>query len=538
MKNNKKTIKIIVITIISLILLSLLVISSYFLFFKQDKYEFKLKGEDELTIEVFDKYDEKGYTFFINDEDLSNKIIVDGIVNTDIVGKYELSYIYEAVVYGKRLINVVDTLKPKITLKGEKEISLIETSKYNELGAEAIDNYDGDITDKIVIEGKVDTNKVGEYIIKYKVEDSSNNQNEISRKIKVTEKPKEIVKNIIVEDNKSSTPQAPTIKSGEVNNITFTQNGIRVEGCTSENVHPTSVSLNNKLFSAEVTNNCYKSDINLADLENGDYTLYINNNDHYEKAINKLDVMLQIKRGKVGNKLVTFDYANNNVNINISDFYYEYDVIIDVGHGGTDPGATNIYIAEKDMNLQVSLYEKQKFEEAGLKVLMIRTDDSYGSGMGPSNLKPLYRRAYYMGYYGVTSKVVYSNHHNASSNSKSAGFEIYANNKMSDLSTEINILNTVGSITDTTKIKANAIYGRDYDSGSLLNKTNGEFYNNKNYYAIHRIPSELFNVNKVVIYESCYITNIDDFINYWNNEAWKKISDIKVENYIKKIKSM
>ncbi|MBE6143964.1 MAG: DUF5011 domain-containing protein [Firmicutes bacterium] len=537
MKNNK-ILKIIGISLVSITILSLLLVGAYFLFLKQDKYDFKLKGKEEVIIEVFDKYEEKGYKFFINKQDVSNKIIVKGSVNTGVIGKYELSYIYEDKVYGKRIIEVVDTKKPEITLKGEKEISLIETSKYNELGALAIDNYDGDITDKIIIEGKVDTNKVGEYTIKYKIEDSSNNKNEVSRKIKVTEKPKEIVKNIIVEDNKSSIPQVPTQKSGEVNNITFTQNGIHVEGCTSENIKPTSVSLNNKLFRAEVTNNCYKSDIDLTTLENGDYTLYINNNDHYEKAINKLDTMLQIKRGKVGNKLVTFDYTNNNVNINISDFYYEYDVIIDVGHGGSDTGATNIYIAEKDMNLKVSLYEKQKFEEAGLKVLMIRTDDSYGSGMGPTSLKALNRRAYYMGYYGVASKVIYSNHHNASSNSKASGFEIYATNQMSDLSTEINIFNAVSGIKDTTKIKANAIYGRDYESGSLLNKTSGNVYNNKNYYAIHRIPSELFNLNKVVIYESCYISNIDDFINYWNNEAWKKISDIKVENYIKKIKSM
>lgn len=537
MKNNK-ILKIIGISLVSITILSLLLVGAYFLFLKQDEYDFKLKGKEEVIIEVFDKYEEKGYKFLINEQDVSNKITVKGSVNTDVIGKYELYYIYEDKEYGKRIIKVVDTKKPEITLNGEKEISLIETSKYNELGALAHDNYDGDITDKIEVEGKVDTSKVGEYTIKYKIEDSSNNKNEITRKIKVTEKPKEIVKNIIVEDNKDTLPKAPTNKSGEINKITFIQNGIHIEGCTSENIKPTSISLNNRLFSAEVNNNCYKSDINLTTLENGNYTLYINNNDHHEKAINKLDTMLQIKRGKIGNKLVTFDYTNNNVNINISDFYYEYDVIIDVGHGGTDTGATNIYIAEKDINLKVSLYEKQKFEEAGLKVLMIRTDDSYGSGMGPTNLKALYRRAYYMGYYGVTSKVIYSNHHNATNSSKVSGFEIYATNQMNDLNTEISIFNAVNSIKDKTKIKANAIYGRDYESGSLLNKTSGSSYNNKNYYAIHRIPSELFNVNKVVIYEGCYITNIDDYINYWNNEAWKKISDIKVENYIKKIKSM
>lgn len=42
-------------------------------------------------------------------------------------------------------------------------------------GATATDDKDGDITNKIVITGKVDTKKEGTYIITYTVEDSSKN---------------------------------------------------------------------------------------------------------------------------------------------------------------------------------------------------------------------------------------------------------------------------------------------------------------------------------------------------------------------------
>jgi len=245
--------------------------------------------------------------------------------------------------------------------------------------------------------------------------------------------------------------------------------------------------------------------------------------------VNKLDALLQIKRAKIGNKLVTFDYTNNNVNITVQDFYYEYDVVIDVGHGGWDTGATNIYNQEKNMNLIVSLYEKEKYEAAGLKVLITRTDDSYGAGMGNFS-KALYNRAYYIGYYGVTSKVVYSNHHNSSSISTASGFEMYTSNSMSNMTTELSIFNRVAN--------ANDIYARDYWTGELSSKKDGQVYNLKNYYGILRIPSELFNVNNITIYESCYLSNTDDYINYWNNENWKIISDIKVEQYISKINSL
>ena len=79
---------------------------------------------------------------------------------------------------------------------------------------------------------------------------------------------------------------------------------------------------------------------------------------------------------------------------------------------------------------------------------------------------------------------------------------------------------------------------RDYNTGTLYSKSAGQVYNYKNYYGILRIPSELFNINNITIYESCYLSNIDDYISYWNNENWKNISDIKVENYISKINAL
>jgi hypothetical protein len=57
-------------------------------------------------------------------------------------------------------------------------------SVYEELGAVAMDVWDGDISASVVVEGEVDTGKVGEYEVKYNVSDAAGNKaQELVRKI-------------------------------------------------------------------------------------------------------------------------------------------------------------------------------------------------------------------------------------------------------------------------------------------------------------------------------------------------------------------
>lgn len=51
-------------------------------------------------------------------------------------------------------------------------------------------------------------------------------------------------------------------------------------------------------------------------------------------------------------------------------------VVIDAGHGSIDPGAHYQGIEEKDINLQVAYILKELLEEANIKVIMTRLDDS------------------------------------------------------------------------------------------------------------------------------------------------------------------
>lgn len=89
-----------------------------------------------------------------------------------------------------------DEVKPIVTLKGNKEITIDEGGQYKELGVIATDNVDGDISknvkisflrdDKVV--EKIDVNISGKYLVKYLVEDLSGNvSDEISRIVIIPE---------------------------------------------------------------------------------------------------------------------------------------------------------------------------------------------------------------------------------------------------------------------------------------------------------------------------------------------------------------
>jgi N-acetylmuramoyl-L-alanine amidase len=53
----------------------------------------------------------------------------------------------------------------------------------------------------------------------------------------------------------------------------------------------------------------------------------------------------------------------------------EKKICIDPGHGGSDPGASGHGLIEKDLTLEASLYQKKRFEDHGIQVIMTRTTD-------------------------------------------------------------------------------------------------------------------------------------------------------------------
>lgn len=148
----------------------------------------KLEGEVYQKVPVFEEKTFEGATLERFGKKMQGKIREKSNVDFQKIGKYKIQYIYK---YGiipiqkTRTIEVVDEESPVLTLKGEKEKTLCPNSEYEEEGFTAIDNYDGNITDKVKITKK-------ENQIFYTVKDSSKNKAQIVRTLKKedTEKPK------------------------------------------------------------------------------------------------------------------------------------------------------------------------------------------------------------------------------------------------------------------------------------------------------------------------------------------------------------
>jgi len=142
-----------------------------------------LTGFASVTLDQDSEYDDPGATAFDNvDGDITSNIITTGLpIDKSVVGAHTISYDVSdsagnAADTEYRTVNILDTTKPVITLNGNPGVGLLEGSLYDDPGAEAEDNVDGDITSDIVVGGDtVDTSVLGTYTISYDVSDSAGN---------------------------------------------------------------------------------------------------------------------------------------------------------------------------------------------------------------------------------------------------------------------------------------------------------------------------------------------------------------------------
>lgn len=91
----------------------------------------------------------------------------------------------------------IDDEVPILTLNNSDKINLNIGDEYIEYGANASDSCDGNITDKIVILGSVDTNTEGIYKIKYSIKDSLNNETIKYREVIVSDNNKKQTNSLI-----------------------------------------------------------------------------------------------------------------------------------------------------------------------------------------------------------------------------------------------------------------------------------------------------------------------------------------------------
>lgn len=492
-----------------------------------DDVSFSLNGPDYNTVFVNGSYEEKGANIIVDGVDCSNDIIIDSSsVDVSRVGVYHVIYSYVSnmnkVTTLYRTINVVDNEAPSIVLLGSNVYSMYVGDNYDEAGFLVSDNSNEDLHENVIISNNIDVNSPGVYSVNYSVSDSSGNSTSISR-------------TVIVKYNFSNSTNSLVSNS-------FTSNGLFFRGMINNYNFQYKMMLKNKDNGSEyifdVSNDgygYYQFSLDVSSLSNGSYDFYLVNDD-LEPLVSNIVDYKRIVRAHVGDKLVTMSYDKNIVCMDVQNFEYLYDVVIDPGHGGSDYGATNGHYYEKSINLEQSLYEKERFEAHGLKVLLLRDSDNYGVVMGNDSWEMIDRKGYAVGYYGAVSRIVYSNHHNSSGNSSSAGWEILvpAWASYDDLSVEHKIADAWSSMYIESINPYYRFYTKDYEKGESNNKINGEVYGFEDYYAVLRIPNKLFGV-KNVLYEGAYINNSNDMYWYYDMGNWKALSEVKIKAYVESL---
>ena len=526
-------------TVVLLILVSVLGVTYSFEYDDDADISFEILGPEILYMDVNSKYTEYGIKVLRDGKDVSKRVKIDiSNVKIDKLGEYKVKYQYGNE-YVYRDVVVIDKESPEIELLGGEEVNILLGGNYHESGYTVTDNYDTDLDKNVKVDGKVDVNKEGEYILDYTVTDNSGNVGTARRKV--------VVKKGVISTTRDSGGRVSSssynvyMYSNTIFKNKFNDTGIYYEGYVRDSSNSYKLKLKNKqskvqyLYGMTISKpNFYKGNVDLTTVKNGVYDVYIVSNKE-EKLINKLDIYSRLVRAKVGNKLVTISYENDNVVITVEDFKYQYDFVIDPGHGGSDIGSANGLIAEKNVNLMVSKYEKCRYESMGYRVYMVRYGDTEGELLGNSGMDPLDRRGLTIGYYGAVSRVTYSNHHNGSLNNGEHGFEMLVQSAMDKekLTVEYNLYNKYKKFYNINDNKIR-IYAKDYENSKILDKTHGEVYDNKNFYSILRITYELFNV-KNVIYEPIYMTNASDFNWYYASRNSVKVSEIKIKEYVESI---
>lgn len=171
---------------------------------------------------------------------------------------------------------------------------------------------------------------------------------------------------------------------------------------------------------------------------------------------------------------------------------YQPKIVIDPGHGGTDGGGgSNKYWLEKDLNLKISLYQKQLFESLGVKVYMTRTVDKY---LSPKTRTDIIKNS--------GAKHCISNHIN-SYTSSAKGVEV---------AHSIHSKNTWSKKVFDNIVKEGAYPRRVFTRRSTRDK-------NADYYFMHRMTGSV----ETIIVEYGFASNPEDtqkLLNKWKDYAF------------------
>ena len=193
-----------IIGILSLITISLIICQFTI---EKNTTEFSLLGKNKVVLEVGDRYIEEGFNARSNGKNINKRVVVKSNVNTKKVGNYRVLYnlnikyinVNKTLV---RKVSVKDTKKPNLTINSNREIDYYIGNEFEYPTYAALDEYDGDITNRVKVKTNLDITKEGKYEINYSVTDSSNNEATEKIIVMVNEKRKNPYINVSISNQK------------------------------------------------------------------------------------------------------------------------------------------------------------------------------------------------------------------------------------------------------------------------------------------------------------------------------------------------
>lgn len=138
-----------------------------------------LNGDQVVLLEYGQEYREPGATAVVSGEELVVPVTISGQVDSTRLGKYLLKYTAQNEGHTRteyRYVHVIDTEIPSITLTSDPKAYTLIGETYQEEGFSATDNYDGNLTSKVI-------RKEIDGVMHYTVTDSTGNTATVTRKI-------------------------------------------------------------------------------------------------------------------------------------------------------------------------------------------------------------------------------------------------------------------------------------------------------------------------------------------------------------------
>ena len=185
-KYKKK--KMITLTLVTIFI----ILITFWICFRKNYLKLTLVGNDEIILEVNSTYQEGSAKATYLKDDISSNIVISHNVDITKLGTYYETYqiTYKGITKEvKRTIIVQDTTAPELVLQGEEEMTIFVNEEWQDPGAIATDNYDGNLSNHIETENNIDITNAGTYQITYTVADSSGNKTSKIRTVICKERP-------------------------------------------------------------------------------------------------------------------------------------------------------------------------------------------------------------------------------------------------------------------------------------------------------------------------------------------------------------